>query len=80
MVKKKKFGSVKRFGPRYGRRTKDRVSEVEALRKKKHSCPFCKKNKVKRLAAGIWYCSKCNCKFTSKAYSVSSKKKVVSEA
>ncbi|MBW2992206.1 50S ribosomal protein L37ae [Candidatus Woesearchaeota archaeon] len=78
MVKEKSFGSVKRFGPRYGRTVKHKLSKIEAELKKKHKCPYCHSLAAKRVAAGIWYCKKCNAKFTGKAYSVS-KKIVVKE-
>jgi len=67
---KKKLGSVKRFGARYGRRVKHKLAKIEAVQKKKHKCPYCRSLKVKRVAAGIWTCGKCNAKFTGKAYSI----------
>jgi len=70
MAEIKKLGSVKRFGARYGRRVKYRLAEIEAVRKGKHTCPYCHSQKVKRIAAGIWNCDKCGSKFTGKAYSV----------
>ena len=45
--------------------------------KGKHICPYCKAPKVKRIAAGIWECKKCNSKFTGKAYSI--KKEIIKE-
>jgi len=76
MVKKKIYGSVKRFGSRYGRTIRERLSKIESLLKKKYKCPYCKKEGVKRLAVGIWYCKKCGAKFTGKAYTLGSIKKV----
>lgn len=70
----KKFGSVKRFGARYGRRTKEKLAKIEAIQKSKHKCPYCHAIKAKRLSAGIWNCKKCGAKFTGKAYSL---KKIV---
>ncbi len=64
----KKFGSVKRFGARYGRRLKGKVSDIEKKSKRPGKCPFCKKVAVKRLAMGIWLCRKCGVKFTGNAY------------
>ncbi|UCD03563.1 MAG: 50S ribosomal protein L37ae [Candidatus Woesearchaeota archaeon] len=65
----KKLGSVGRFGTRYGRKLKDKVLDIEKIQKSKHTCPHCKKKGgVKRVASGIWYCKKCNTKFTGKAY------------
>ena len=65
------LGSVKRFGARYGRKTKLKFSKVETEQRKLHKCPYCNKVAVKRLAAGIWNCRKCGAKFAGKAYSVS---------
>ena len=65
----KKLGSVGRFGVRYGRKLKNKVLDIEKIQKSKHTCPYCKKQGgVKRLASGIWYCKKCDTKFTGKAY------------
>ncbi len=66
-----KLGSVKRFGPRYGRTVKHKLAKIEKVIKGKHKCPYCHAEKVKRLSLGIWQCKKCNAKFTGKAYSVS---------
>ncbi|PIZ51426.1 50S ribosomal protein L37ae [Candidatus Woesearchaeota archaeon CG_4_10_14_0_2_um_filter_33_13] len=59
-----------RFGPRYGRKPKSKLKRVEVELKKKHKCPYCNKLGVKRLAAGIWNCPKCNAKFAGKAYTI----------
>lgn len=77
MAKKQGLGSIKKFGARYGRRLKERFAIIEAEQRKRHKCPYCNKVKVKRIAAGIWYCNNCKAKFTGKAYSV--KKKIVVE-
>lgn len=73
MVEEQKLGSVKRFGARYGRTTKQRFGETEKEQRKLHKCPYCYNTKVKRIAAGIWYCRKCSAKFTGRAYSVKEK-------
>src|SRR3989338_7015026 len=67
------LGSAKRFGARYGRKTKLKFSIVETEQRKLHKCPYCNKIAVKRLAMGIWQCRKCNAKFAGKAYSVTRK-------
>jgi len=59
---------TKRFGARYGRKTKKKFAQVEKQQRAKHKCPYCNKIGVKRLAAGIWNCAKCNSKFAGKAY------------
>ena len=40
-------------------------------------CIYCSYKKVKRVSVGIWYCSKCDSKFTGRAYVIG--KKVVEE-
>ena len=66
-----KLVSVKRFGPRYGRKPKIKFSKIEAEQRKLHKCPYCSKTSVKRVAMGIWHCRKCDAKFAGKAYSIS---------
>lgn len=77
-MKKEKisYGSVKRFGTRYGWTLKQRFGEIEEEQRKFHKCPYCHKLKVKRISAGIWNCRKCNATFTGKAYTLSKIKKV----
>jgi len=70
MVKKTAYGSVKRLGTRYGRTLKFKLGKIEAEQKKKHKCPYCNYEQVRRKALGIWYCKKCKATFTSKAYTV----------
>ena len=73
MKEEEKLGSVKRFGARYGRKTKLKFSKVEYEQRRLHKCPYCSKTAVKRVAVGIWSCRKCNAKFTGKAYSITKK-------
>ena len=73
MAIEKKFGSIKKFGPRYGRKVKEKFAKIEEEQHKLHKCPYCGHTKVKRLALGIWHCKKCKAKFTGKAYSVRKK-------
>ncbi|MBU0472473.1 MAG: 50S ribosomal protein L37ae [Nanoarchaeota archaeon] len=70
MAKKATYGSVKRFGSRYGKKTRDRFGAIEVEQRKKHKCPYCNYERVRREAIGIWKCEKCETKFTSKAYTV----------
>jgi large subunit ribosomal protein L37Ae len=70
MVKKTAYGSVKRLGTRYGRTLKFKLGKIEAEQRKKHKCPYCNYEQVRRKALGIWYCKKCKATFTSKAYTV----------
>ena len=66
----KKVKSAGRFGARYGKKTRQKVIDIEQKQRKKQKCPYCSKLGVKRLAAGIWYCKKCNTKFASDAYTL----------
>jgi large subunit ribosomal protein L37Ae len=68
MSKKHKVGSGGRFGPRYGNKLKNLVSDIEKLKKARHECPRCKMNYVVRESAGIWKCEKCGNKFAGMAY------------
>lgn len=61
-------GSGKRFGPRYGRKNRLAVAAAEKQYKGKKPCPFCQKNGVKRLSAGIFKCVKCSKVFAGRAY------------
>ncbi len=61
--------STKRFGARYGRRTKLQFGLLEREQRMLHKCPYCSDVKVKRISVGIWQCRKCEAKFTGKAYS-----------
>lgn len=68
--KKTQYGSVKRYGPRYGRTNKNKAGKIEHLQKDSYICPKCHYKKVKRSYKGVWTCEKCGAKFTSKAYTV----------
>ena len=68
--KKTNTGSAKRYGARYGRQLRLKVNNVEKQYKGKNECPYCKKIGTKRQAVGIWFCTKCNTKFSGKAYSM----------
>ena len=78
-AKQKLFNATKRFGARYGRSLKRKFVAIEAEKNKRHTCPSCAKDRVKRLAVGIWQCGKCGVTFAGKAYTVS-KKIIVTEA
>ena len=71
MAHKTRYGSVKRFGARYGRNIKEKFGKIESEQRRLHKCPYCNFVKVKRASLGIWQCKKCGVKFTSKAYTVS---------
>lgn len=68
-AKEKKKGTTRRFGARYGIKVRENIEKVEALQKAKQKCPYCKYvGGIRRLAAGIFICKKCENKFTGKAY------------
>jgi len=73
MKLEKSLASGKRFGARYGRRVRHKFSKVESEQKRAHKCPYCSDFKVRRLAVGIWSCSKCGAKFTGRAYTIPKK-------
>ncbi len=70
MAQKNVYGSVKRFGARYGRRLREKLGKIEQEQHKLHRCPYCQFVKAKRVSVGIWECRKCESKFTNKAYTV----------
>lgn len=68
MGRTKKVGSAGRFGVRYGRTLKLKLTAVEKIQKKAHNCPTCMKPSLKRISSGIWKCKKCGTKLAGKAY------------
>ncbi|MFQ6056448.1 MAG: 50S ribosomal protein L37ae [Methanosarcinales archaeon] len=68
MTKKGKGGPAGRYGPRYGKMIRARVSKIEVEQRKRHLCPRCNMPYVKRVSCGIWRCKKCGLKFASLAY------------
>ncbi len=68
MAKTKKLKSAGRFGARYGKRIRELVAAIEESSRAKHLCPACRSKKLKRVAAGIWYCRKCGIKLAGGAY------------
>lgn len=72
---KKSAGSAKRLGVRYGRTTRQKIGDIEKVLRSKQKCPYCAKNKVKRIAAGIWQCRGCNNKFSGAAYAIKKEEK-----
>lgn len=67
----KVYGSVKRFGVRYGTKLKGKIAKIESERHLSTKCPYCHYDRTKRLSSGIWHCTKCKNTFTGKAYSIS---------
>ncbi|AKH97069.1 50S ribosomal protein L37ae [Halanaeroarchaeum sulfurireducens] len=61
-------GSAGRFGARYGRVARRRVSEIESDMHEDHVCPSCGSAAVSRNGTGIWECGRCGHKYTGGAY------------
>ncbi len=55
-----KVGLGARFGPRYGVSVRRRATSVLKRLKQSYTCPVCQYQKVKRVAAGVWTCKKCD--------------------
>lgn len=62
------LSAAKRYGARYGPRIKNKVVEIELSSRGWHKCPYCSREQVKRVVAGIFECRKCDKRFTGKAY------------
>ncbi len=67
------MSSSKQYGSRYGVKPRRRIEKIFKLKEQSTKCPFCLKHSVKRIAAGIWYCTACNTKFTGGAYTYNPK-------
>jgi large subunit ribosomal protein L37Ae len=67
-TKLKKTKSAGRFGAKFGRSLRSKLVKVEEKQRQKQVCPFCSKKGIKRLANGIWFCSRCEKKFASNTY------------
>ena len=55
----KKAGIVGKYGTRYGGALRKISKKYEVSQHMRYVCPFCGKNAVKRVAVGIWRCSRC---------------------
>ena len=67
MPKTKKVKAAGRFGVRYGKRVRTKISQIESIQRKKQECPFCK-GIAKRQSKGIWQCKKCGKRFAGNVY------------
>lgn len=74
-----KLKSTKRFGARYGPRSKVMFDKIERIQRSWQKCPYCNYSNVKRKSVGIWHCTKCDTTFTGKAYSVREEIKLQTE-
>lgn len=60
--------SSKRFGSRYGKGIRNKVSDIEKDQKDEHKCPNCGSEKLKRESTGVWKCKKCEEKVAGGAW------------
>lgn len=67
-AKGRKTRSAGRFGPRYGRKARKQVADIEEQMRQEHTCPKCGRKSVVRKGTGIWYCRKCRVKFAGGTY------------
>lgn len=66
--KAQNVGSAGRFGARYGRVARSRVTDIESEMNKDHTCPDCGTDAVSRQGTGIWECARCGHKFAGGTY------------
>ncbi|HEY9386802.1 MAG TPA: 50S ribosomal protein L37 [Nitrososphaeraceae archaeon] len=76
MVRRKRQGrtALKGLGVKFGVTVRKRYGMVYRTLKQKRRCPSCASLKFGRVAAGIWYCRKCNYKVAGGAYSIDTEK------
>jgi len=64
----KKVGPAGWMGPRYGLRIRRRVIDIDHAREKRSACPRCSTVTLRRVASGVFECSRCHTRFASNAY------------
>mmetsp|Transcript_29557 Transcript_29557/g.74348 ORF Transcript_29557/g.74348 Transcript_29557/m.74348 type:complete len:93 (+) Transcript_29557:253-531(+) len=57
----RKLGIVGKYGTRYGSSLRKQIKKIEISQHSNYTCTFCGKNKIKRIAVGIWKCKACLC-------------------
>jgi large subunit ribosomal protein L37Ae len=67
-AKGRKTRSAGRFGTRYGVKNRKLVADIEEKMHADYACSKCGAVKVKRIASGIWKCTKCEASFTGGSY------------
>ena len=67
-MKGRKSRSAGRFGTRYGTKNRKLVADIEEKMHADYACSKCGAVKVKRIATGIWKCTKCESTFTGGSY------------
>jgi large subunit ribosomal protein L37Ae len=64
----KKVGPTGWMGPRYGIRIRRRVVDIDRARSHPAACPRCATVTLRRVASGIFECSRCGTRYASNAY------------
>ena len=67
-AKGRKTRSAGRFGTRYGVKNRKLVADIEEKMHADYACGKCGSIKMKRIATGIWKCTKCEVSFTGGSY------------
>jgi large subunit ribosomal protein L37Ae len=67
-AKGRKTRSAGRFGTRYGVKNRKLVADIEEKMHADYACSKCGAVKMKRIATGIWKCTKCEVTFTGGSY------------
>ena len=67
-AKGRKTRSAGRFGTRYGVKNRKLVADIEEKMHADYACKKCGAIKVKRIASGIWKCTKCEATFAGGSY------------
>ena len=73
------MGPTRGLGSRYGAMVRKRYIKVVKEMKKRHKCPQCGLQRVKRVSVGVWKCRKCGFTFTGGAYTPITKLGVVAK-
>ncbi|HHV25057.1 MAG: 50S ribosomal protein L37ae [Methanosarcina sp.] len=60
--------SAGRYGPKYGRKDRKLVADLEERMRAPHVCTKCARPTVKRIGTGIWKCGKCGHTFAGGTY------------
>lgn len=68
MARFKKARSTARFGPRYGRKARKVVADIEALMRPRSACPKCTATAVRRVGTALYRCRKCGVVFAGGCY------------
>ncbi|MEM3086024.1 MAG: 50S ribosomal protein L37ae [Halobacteria archaeon] len=68
MARFKKTRSTARFGPRYGRKARKVVADIEAAMRPRSACPKCSALSVRRVGTALFRCRRCGVVFAGGAY------------